>query len=212
VRSRQIDCDISIMATLIEDMPSSGVYQHGDIFVNGTLLSEKTRQQIMDLACSGDRPCDIARMLQVTNGAVSKTLVHYYETGSIRPLAIEGSTPTKAVVDKIEDYKRDQPSIFAWEIRYKLLTNRVCTTETIPSITSINRVLRDLNSKKDQPMVSCNPFDFMEIDKLRLDLICKSMESHRWYSLRYHGSRCYNGGNEPCCTTWMSDCCYLTYS
>lgn len=68
---------------------------------------------------------------------VSKILCRYYESGTIRPRAIGGSKPrvaTNHVVEKIEAYKRDQPSIFAWEIRDKLLNEKVCTADTIPSV------------------------------------------------------------------------------
>ncbi|GMR61066.1 hypothetical protein PMAYCL1PPCAC_31261, partial [Pristionchus mayeri] len=47
---------------------------------------------------------------------------------------------TPQVVAKIEQYKRDNPTIFAWEIREKLIAEGVCTTP--PSVSSINRILR----------------------------------------------------------------------
>jgi hypothetical protein len=61
----------------------------------------------------------------------------YYETGSIRPRAIGGSKPrvaTAEVVSKISQYKRECPSIFAWEIRDRLLQEGVCTNDNIPSV------------------------------------------------------------------------------
>ncbi|GBP38337.1 Paired box protein Pax-6 [Eumeta japonica] len=61
----------------------------------------------------------------------------YYETGSIRPRAIGGSKPrvaTAEVVSKIAQYKRECPSIFAWEIRDRLLSEGVCTSDNIPSL------------------------------------------------------------------------------
>jgi hypothetical protein len=61
----------------------------------------------------------------------------YYETGSIRPRAIGGSKPrvaTAEVVNKISQYKRECPSIFAWEIRDRLLQEGVCTNDNIPSV------------------------------------------------------------------------------
>ncbi len=61
----------------------------------------------------------------------------YYETGSIRPKAIGGSKPrvaTSAVVEKVKRYKNDCPSIFAWEIRDKLITEGVCNAECAPSV------------------------------------------------------------------------------
>ncbi|KAM3175601.1 hypothetical protein ACTXT7_008187 [Hymenolepis weldensis] len=132
-----------------------GINQLGGLFVNGRPLPTATRQRIIELAQSGARPCDISRLLQVSNGCVSKILCRFHETGSIRPKAIGGSKPrvaTSAVVSKIAAYKRACPSIFAWEIRERLLHEGVCSPTNIPSVSSINRVLRNL------PMESkCSP-------------------------------------------------------
>ncbi|XP_059620572.1 paired box protein Pax-6-like [Phlebotomus argentipes] len=74
-------------------------------------------------------------------GAVSKLL------GTLRPPGlIGGSKPkvaTPAVVSKIEQYKRENPTIFAWEIRERLISEGVCTNATAPSVSSINRILRN---------------------------------------------------------------------
>ena len=69
-------------------------------------------------------------------------LYRYYETGSIRPGVIGGSKPkvaTSVVVDAIATYKDENPTMFAWEIRDRLLTDTVCSAENIPSVSSINR-------------------------------------------------------------------------
>ncbi|XP_063721416.1 paired box protein Pax-8-like isoform X2 [Symsagittifera roscoffensis] len=104
------------------------------------------RQRIVDLAQSGVRPCDISRQLRVSHGCVSKILARFYETGSIRPGVIGGSKPkvaTPGVVDKIGEYKRLNPTMFAWEIRDRLLQDNVCSSETVPSVSSINRIVRN---------------------------------------------------------------------
>ncbi|GCC21286.1 hypothetical protein chiPu_0019753 [Chiloscyllium punctatum] len=87
--------------------------------------------------------------MQVSNGCVSKILGRYYQTGSVGPKAIGGSKPrlsTPEVVAKIAYFKWNNPSMFAWEIRGKLLSEGICTKDKIPSVSSINRVLRNLQS------------------------------------------------------------------
>lgn len=108
--------------------------------MNGRPLPDSTRQRIVELAHSGARPCDISRILQVSNGCVSKILGRYYETGSIRPRAIGGSKPRVATNDvcrHVAQYKRECPSIFAWEIRDRLLADGVCNQENIPSVSRL---------------------------------------------------------------------------
>uniref|UniRef100_A0A1I8H639 Pax6 n=1 Tax=Macrostomum lignano TaxID=282301 RepID=A0A1I8H639_9PLAT len=112
----------------------------GGVFVNGRPLPDSTRHRIIDLARGGARPCDISRILQVSNGCVSKILCRFYETGSMLPKAIGGSKPrvaTKSVVDRIAMYKRECPSIFAWEIRDRLMQEGVCSQDTIPSVSGV---------------------------------------------------------------------------
>jgi len=68
----------------------------------------------------------------------------FYETGSIKPGVIGGSKPkvaTRGVVDQITRYKNDNPTMFAWEIRDRLLADGVCTNYSAPSVSSINRYL-----------------------------------------------------------------------
>ncbi|XP_019123484.1 paired box protein Pax-2a isoform X11 [Larimichthys crocea] len=128
-----------------------GVNQLGGVFVNGRPLPDVVRQRIVELAHQGVRPCDISRQLRVSHGCVSKILGRYYETGSIKPGVIGGSKPkvaTPKVVDKIAEYKRQNPTMFAWEIRDRLLAEAVCDNDTVPSVSSINRIIR---TKVQQP-------------------------------------------------------------
>ncbi|OWK57907.1 Paired box protein Pax-2-A [Lonchura striata] len=120
-----------------------GVNQLGGVFVNGRPLPDVVRQRIVELAHQGVRPCDISRQLRVSHGCVSKILGRYYETGSIKPGVIGGSKPkvaTPKVVDKIAEYKRQNPTMFAWEIRDRLLAEGICDNDTVPSVSSINRL------------------------------------------------------------------------
>jgi hypothetical protein len=66
----------------------------------------------------------------------------YHETGSIRPGIIGGSKPkvaTPKVVDAISNYKNQAPTMFAWEIRERLIADGICDSDKVPSVSSINR-------------------------------------------------------------------------
>lgn len=56
------------------------------------------------------------------------------------------------MVVKIEDYKQENPSIFAWEIRDKLLSDGVCDKNNVPSVSSINRIVRTRAQQKQKAM------------------------------------------------------------
>ncbi|KAF5891841.1 paired box protein Pax-5 isoform X1, partial [Clarias magur] len=140
-----MDLDQKAPSARIGRSGHGGVNQLGGVFVNGRPLPDVVRQRIVELAHQGVRPCDISRQLRVSHGCVSKILGRYYETGSIRPGVIGGSKPkvaTPKVVDKIADYKRQNPTMFAWEIRDRLLAERVCDNDSVPSVSSINRIIR----------------------------------------------------------------------
>ncbi|XP_073958669.1 paired box protein shaven isoform X4 [Choristoneura fumiferana] len=146
-----------------------GVNQLGGVFVNGRPLPDVVRQRIVELAHSGVRPCDISRQLRVSHGCVSKILsrtpvgrpgacalptqsvARYYETGSFKAGVIGGSKPkvaTPPVVDAIAAYKRENPTMFAWEIRDRLLSEGICSQDNVPSVSSINRIVRNKAAEK----------------------------------------------------------------
>ncbi|CBY24521.1 unnamed protein product [Oikopleura dioica] len=120
--------------------------QLGGHFVNGRPLPNHTRTKIVEMAREGTRPCDISRRLRVSHGCVSKILQRYHDTGSILPGSIGGSKPrvtTPQIVNKIRSYKRLDPGMFAWEIRDLLIEDKVCDTNSAPSVSSISRILRN---------------------------------------------------------------------
>ena len=99
----------------------------GGLFINGRPLPNHVRLKIVEMAAAGIRPCVISRQLRVSHGCVSKILNRYQETGSIRPGVIGGSKPKVATPDiekKIEEYKKENPAVYSWEIKDKLVKVR----------------------------------------------------------------------------------------
>ncbi|XP_076658600.1 protein gooseberry-neuro [Halictus rubicundus] len=133
------------MRTIFGGYPFQGqgrMNQLGGVFINGRPLPNHIRRKIVEMAAAGVRPCIISRQLRVSHGCVSKILNRYQETGSIRPGVIGGSKPrvaTPEIEARIEEMKRDNPGIFSWEIREKLVKEGFSDP---PSVSSISRLLR----------------------------------------------------------------------
>ncbi|XP_037089738.1 protein gooseberry-neuro-like [Pollicipes pollicipes] len=151
---------ISNMRPIFSGYPFQGqgrVNQLGGVFINGRPLPNHIRLKIVEMASAGVRPCMISRQLRVSHGCVSKILNRYQETGSIRPGVIGGSKPrvaTPEIETKIEEYKKENPGVFSWEIRDRLIKEGLCDEEpalfqeglcdrnSAPSVSSISRILR----------------------------------------------------------------------
>ncbi|XP_055598420.1 paired box pox-neuro protein-like isoform X2 [Uranotaenia lowii] len=138
----------------------------------------------------GVRPCDISRQLLVSHGCVSKILTRFYETGSIRPGSIGGSktkqVATPTVVKKILRIKQENPGMFAWEIRDQLLAQRICDPNTIPSVSSVNRILRngglwtdDMTSNEQMMRESSHSSTFMASKNMSHPIYSQTLEQHQ---------------------------------
>ncbi|KAF2367525.1 Paired domain [Trinorchestia longiramus] len=137
---------VALAAAAARYGPGSMVPSHGPPTVqtsSAPSLPPVPSSTMLSIAAPG-RQYDILQQHTVT---MAKLLTGFCGTGSLRPSGmIGGSKPkvaTPQVVSKIESYKRENPTIFAWEIRDKLIAENVCTTNTAPSVSSINRILRN---------------------------------------------------------------------
>lgn len=119
--------------------------QLGGLYINGKPLPKEIREEIIELARLGVRPCDISRRLKITHGCISKLLSKYQKTGSINPGGANVGRPrviTPKIEQKIEQYRREQPGIFSWELRDRLLHENICSRENLPSLSSISRLIK----------------------------------------------------------------------
>jgi hypothetical protein len=58
---------------------------------------------------------------------------------------------TPSVVKKILRMKQEQPTMFAWEIREQLARQGACDPQSLPSVSSVNRILRGGGLQAEHP-------------------------------------------------------------
>ena len=130
------------------------VNQLGGVFINGRPLPNHIRLKIIEMAAAGVRPCVISRQLRVSHGCVSKILNRYQETGSIRPGVIGGTKPklaTPEIERRVDSYKHENPGVFSWEVRDRLIKEGICDKTTVPSVSAISRLLRGREDDGKKP-------------------------------------------------------------
>lgn len=139
------------------------VNQLGGVFVNGKPLPKALRIRIIQLARLGVRASDISRQLRISHGCVSKILNKFYETGSIEPGAIPSSKSrdiTPEITKRIGAFVLEQPDMFSWEVRDRLLLEGVCVKANLPSMEAISQLLKSKNGKSDCELSNCSPRSF----------------------------------------------------
>ena len=118
----------------------------GGAYINGKPLPKEIRHEILALALQGFRPCDISRRLRITHGCISKLLSKYRKTGSIQAGGESAGRPrviTPQIAQRIMEYRKEQPGLFSWEIRDRLVQESLCSKESTPSLSSISRLLKN---------------------------------------------------------------------
>ena len=84
-------------------------------------------------------------------------IIRYQETGSIRPGVIGGTKPklaTPEIEKTVDGYKIENPGVFSWEVRDRLIKDGICDKNTVPSVSAISRLLR---GKEDEKKPGRNP-------------------------------------------------------
>jgi len=142
--------------------PSLGSHclnQLGGAYINGKPLPKEIRNEILALALQGFRPCDISRRLRITHGCISKLLSKYRTTGSIQAGGESVGRPrviTPRIAQRIMEYRKEQPGLFSWEIRDRLVQESPCSKESPPSLSSISRLLKNKDELEIAPELSGN--------------------------------------------------------
>lgn len=115
------------------------------MYNSGKPLSLELRSRIINLSCLGLRQCEISRRLKVTHGCISKLLSKYQETGNLDPSQNTGRPRviTADIERKIDQYRREDPGAFCWELREYLLRDNVCTVDDVPSLSSLSRLIKN---------------------------------------------------------------------
>ena len=66
-----------------------------------------------------------------------------------------GGTKPKLATPEIEKtvdmYKSENPGVFSWEVRDRLIKDGICDKNTVPSVSAISRLLRGKEDEKVKP-------------------------------------------------------------
>ena len=117
----------------------------GGVYQPGKPLSIHVREEIVHLYNQGYQTGEISGDLKITDRVVRKILDQYRTYGTILPFATGGgkvSVMGDDILEVIEIWKLQKPSIYTAEIQNRLLLEGICTLDDLPSIDAINKSLR----------------------------------------------------------------------
>ena len=118
----------------------------GGSFQNGKCTPKLLKQRILSKYAEGVSVSAISRDTQVTSRGIRKIISTYEETGPLDLKPHFGRAhykTTNNVLQHIEYMKTQKPSIYAREIKDKLLDIGVCDMNSVPSRQTISHVIRN---------------------------------------------------------------------
>lgn len=116
------------------------------IYFNGKSTPDLIRYRIIQLYFQGQSISKISQDVKLTTRGVRKIINSYLETESVNPKFDPGRNPyamTNNVMQHIEFYKTQKPSVYAREIKEKLVTDAVCNENNVPSRRAIAHVINN---------------------------------------------------------------------
>ena len=116
---------------------------HFRIYQPGKPLPPSVREAIVDYIGLGYGITEVSRMLGVSKASVSNVSRHFVNFGTTTPFC-EPSKLTLDILEVIEMWKLRQPSMYAYEIQNRLLTENICNPQNVPSLGCIRHGLRDI--------------------------------------------------------------------
>lgn len=124
----------------------AAINRRGRVYEQGKSLHNAFRQEILDRYNNGHSKNRIGRDLLVSTSCVRKVIGHYQQYGTVIPFSRGGSDPRKVtdnILNCVEIWKLQKPSMYTSEIQNKLLQEGVCNRGNLPATSSINRALRE---------------------------------------------------------------------
>ena len=104
------------------------------------------RQAIVNLCANGESIVKVSQRFGISYQTVWNILKIFQQTGSVerkRGGNNNRTSRTDDVIEYVEFLKSVKPSIYPNEIRKKLVENRVCLAENVPSNASVSRIMTD---------------------------------------------------------------------
>jgi len=125
------------------------------IYSKGKPLDANQRKGIVDLYSKGSSYGEISKCTGVTKSGCHKIAKDCMSTHSLAPKPRREIPRPKTITDEVQKFieleKTIKPSVYCREIRKNLVKNNICNPDNVPSISLINRVVKndlDMTYKK----------------------------------------------------------------
>ena len=112
----------------------------------GKALSAEVRKAVVDHLSLGYGVREVAELAGISKSSVGNIWKHFLTYGTTQPFTNGGALPSKMtedVLEVMEVWKIQKPSMFANEIRDRLLSEDVCDVNTVPSVRTIQKAIHD---------------------------------------------------------------------